>query len=116
MSRWRQTIDEQFHPYVVPQEHGAHVDTRWMSLADERGSGIVIAGDQPLTMTARADHDMALTAASTLAELDPAPTTEVHVDAVVRGLGTAACGPDVRPPFVVRPGRHRFTWSLGAAR
>ena len=116
VSRWSSTIDEQFHPYVVPQEHAAHTDTRWMSLVDERGSGIVVAGDRPLIMTARADHDQALTAASTLAGLDPAPTTEVHVDLAVRGLGTAACGPDVLDRFVVRPGRHRFSWTLGAAR
>ena len=62
------------------------------------------------------DHDATLTAASTLAELDPKPTIEVHVDSAVRGLGTAACGPDVLDRFVVGPGRHRFSWTIGAAR
>ena len=100
----------------MPQEHAAHVDTRWMTLADERGDGVLLAGEQPLIMTARADHDATLTAASTLAGLDPSPTTEVHIDTAVRGLGTAACGPDVLDRFVVRPGRYRFTWTLGASR
>ena len=116
VSRWTSTVDEQFHPYVVPQEHGAHTDARWMSLTDERGRGIVVAGQRPMVLTARADHDATLTAASTLAELDPEPTTEVHVDSAVRGLGTAACGPDVLDRFVVGPGRHRFSWTIGAAR
>jgi beta-galactosidase len=116
VSRWTSTVDEQFHPYVVPQEHGAHTDARWMSLTDERGSGIVVAGQRPMVLTARADHDVTLAAASTLAELDPEPTIEVHVDSVVRGLGTAACGPDVLDRFVVGPGRHRFSWTIGAAR
>jgi len=116
VSRWTSTVGEQFHPYVVPQEHGAHADARWMSLTDERGSGIVVAGQRPMVLTARADHDATLTAASTLAELDPEPTIEVHVDYAVRGLGTAACGPDVLARFVVGPGRHRFSWTIGAAR
>ena len=42
VSRWTSTIDEQFHPYVVPLEHGAHTDARWMALTDERGRGIVV--------------------------------------------------------------------------
>ncbi|MEM9466916.1 MAG: glycoside hydrolase family 2 TIM barrel-domain containing protein [Actinomycetota bacterium] len=116
VGRWSGTVAEQFHPYVVPQEHGAHVDTRWLSLADDAGAGLVLAGDRPLIMTARADHDATLTAASTLAGLDPSPTTEVHVDVAMRGLGTAACGPDVLDHFVVRPGRHRFGWTVGSAR
>ncbi|NDH11626.1 MAG: hypothetical protein EBY44_07870 [Actinobacteria bacterium] len=62
------------------------------------------------------EYDATLTAASTLAELDPEPTIEVHVDSAVRGLGTAACGPDVLDRFVVGPGRHRFSWTIGAAR
>ena len=116
VGRWSGSVADQFHPYVVPQEHAAHVDTRWLLLTDERGRGVVLAGERPLIMTARADHDATLTAASTLAGLDPSPTTEVHVDAAQRGLGTAACGPDVLDRFVVGPGRHRFVWTLGAAR
>ena len=116
VGRWSGPVSDQFHPYVVPQEHAAHVDTRWLSLTDERGDGVLLAGATPSIMTARADHDMALTAAATLAGLDPSTTTEVHIDAAVRGLGTAACGPDVLDRFVVRPGRHRFTWTLGASR
>ncbi len=116
VGRWSTTVADQFHPYVVPQEHAAHVDTRWMSLIDDAGDGVTLAGEGPLIMTARADHDAALTAASTLAGLDPSTTTEVHIDTAVRGLGTAACGPDVLERFVVRPGRHRFGWTLSGAR
>ncbi|MEM9204495.1 MAG: glycoside hydrolase family 2 TIM barrel-domain containing protein, partial [Actinomycetota bacterium] len=116
VGKWSTPVAEQFHPYVVPQEHAAHVDTRWMMLTDAQRDGVLLAGEQPLIMTARADHDVTLTAASTLAGLDPSTTTEVHIDTAVRGLGTAACGPDVLDRFVVRPGRHRFSWTLGASR
>lgn len=116
VGRWRSSVDEQFHPYVVPQEHAAHVDTRWLTLSRAGGRGLRLAADRPLIMTARSHHDRALTTAATLAELEPASTTEVHVDAAVRGLGTDACGPDTLPEFRVGAGRHRWTWYLGSTR
>ena len=112
VGRWRSSVLEQYHPFVVPQEHGAHLDTRWLTLTDEEGRGLMLAGDRWLTMTARPHHDTALAAARTLADLPEPSTTEVHVDLAIRGLGTAACGPDTEPEFRVRPGRHRWTWSL----
>ena len=29
-----------------------------------------------------------------------------------RGLGTASCGPDTLPRYVVRPGTFRWSWSI----
>ncbi|MFN3216073.1 MAG: glycoside hydrolase family 2 TIM barrel-domain containing protein [Acidimicrobiales bacterium] len=112
---WRSTVADQYHPYVVPQEYGAHVDTRWLEVTDRRGRGLRIAGDEPLVMTARPHTDAALTAATTIAELADAPVVDVHVDRAVRGLGTAACGPDTAPTHRVGSGRHRFVWRLGPA-
>lgn len=114
--RWTSTVDAQYHPYVVPQEHAAHVATRWMTLTSKRGRGLRIEGARPLVMTARSHHDADLTAAATLADLERAGTTEVHIDAAVRGLGTDACGPDTLPEFIVGAGSHRWSWYLGPAR
>jgi len=116
IGRWSSTVDAQYHPYVVPQEHAAHVATRWMTLRNKGGQGLRVEGGRPLVMTARSHHDAALTAAATLAELERAGTTEVHIDAAVRGLGTDACGPDTLPEFIVGAGSHRWTWYLGSAR
>lgn len=116
IGRWKSTVDEQYHPYVVPQEHAAHVDTRWLTLTGDGGRGLRVEGARPLVMTARSHHDAALTAAATLADLERAVTTEVHVDAAVRGLGTDACGPDTLPEYRIGAGTHRWTWYLGSAR
>jgi len=108
--RWTTTVTDQYHPYVVPQEYGAHVDTSWLTLTDGRGRGIRIASDQPLIITARPHTDEALEAATTLAELEPATTIEVHVDVAVRGLGTGACGPDTLSRYRVAGGSHAWSW------
>jgi len=116
VGRWESTVADQFHPYVVPQEHAAHVETRWLELTGSQGRGLRIVGAEPLIMTARSHHDAALTGAATLAELERAATTEVHVDAAMRGLGTDACGPDTLRAFRVGSGTHRWTWFLAPVR
>nr|WP_083332579.1 glycoside hydrolase family 2 TIM barrel-domain containing protein [Hyphomonas sp. Mor2] len=109
---WRSTVADQYHPYVRPQEYGAHEDTRWFRLLNEQGEGLQIALPKPLSFTARPHHVAALNDAETLAELQPGEATEVHIDVAMRGLGTAACGPDTLAPYRVGPGTYQFTWTL----
>ena len=35
LGRWNSTVDEQYHPYCYPQEHGNHHGTRSFSLTDQ---------------------------------------------------------------------------------
>ena len=112
---WTSTVDEQYHPFVVPQEHGAHADTRWFDLLDDAGSGLRFTMANAASFSARRHHDMALTSASTTAELamtDGPDTIEVHVDAAQRGLGTGACGPDADPDHRIGAGEHRWRFTI----
>lgn len=107
---WSSRVSEQYHPFVVPQEHGAHAETRWFTLTDRAGKGVRVSSGSPASFSARFEHDATLAEATTIAEVDPSDTIEVHVDAAVRGLGTAACGPDCLPEFRVGPGN--YEWSM----
>jgi len=109
---WRSSVAEQYHPYVRPQEYGAHEETRWFRLLDSDGSGLQIDLPTPRSMTVRPHHTADLNDAETLAELRTRETTEVHIDAALRGLGTAACGPDTLAPYLVGPGTYHFQWQL----
>jgi len=112
---WQSTVAKQFHPYVVPQEHGGHVNTRWFALGDQSGGARFDAVDQPFSFSARRHHDHALTAALNLAELpepDATQPTEVHIDAVMRGLGTGICGPDALPAHRITKRTHTWSWRL----
>lgn len=44
---YRQTADEQFYPYIRPQETGTKSDMRWWKQTYENGSGILITGKLP---------------------------------------------------------------------
>lgn len=114
MSVHSSTVGDQYHCFVVPQEHGAHVDTHWFELVDDTGAGVRISANNPFSFSARFHTDAALTAASTIAELDEtsADVIEVHIDIALRGLGTAACGPDVADQYRVGPGEYSIDWKL----
>ena len=109
---WQSTVDDQFHPYVVPQEHGAHLGCRWMHIGTAQGRGIRVEAVEPLIMTARPHHDYDLASATTLADLQRTATNEIHVDVAMRGVGTGACGPDVLPNYLIAGGTYQWKWSL----
>lgn len=121
LGRWSGRVADQYVPYVLPQEHGHHTDTRWFALTDgppaEGGAGVLVSSTdrlEPLGFSARHHHDADLYAASTTAELRMSPTIEVHVDLINRGLGTATCGPDTLAPYQVTGGSARWRWALRA--
>ncbi len=111
VGRWRGTVAEQFVPYVAPQEHGNHVDTRWFALWRSGGAGLLVELER---LSFSASHHTAddLYQARTLADLSPRDEVIVHVDAAVRGVGTGACGPDTLDRYLVRGGLHRWRWTV----
>jgi beta-galactosidase len=101
-------------PYIRPQENGGHADVRWIALRDEdeHGRGLRLSFDPPLQVSATHHRADALAAATHHEELRPAPETIVHLDVAHRGLGTASCGPDTLPAYLVGPGTYRWAWTL----
>jgi len=68
--------------------------------------------DRPRQVSATHFRAAELAAATHDVDLVPRPGTMVHLDAAHRGLGTASCGPDTLPEYLVGPGTYRWSWSL----
>ena len=49
---YRQTADEQFYPYIRPQETGTKGDIRWWEQTDGQGIGIKVTADKPFYASA----------------------------------------------------------------
>jgi len=109
--RWQHTVAELQTNYTHPQENGARRGVRHATVGLAEG---------PLTLTAvsaqvgRHEHDTfelsvrpwsdaALATAAHPHDLAPDGALWIHLDAAGHGLGTAACGPGVRPAEVLRP-------------
>ena len=125
VGRFTCEVDDTYVPYVMPQHHGTRGGLRWFTLTDPMrrggGAGVRVApsepGGAPQWFAARrlTDDDLwqavDTTSLPTASELRDRPVT-VYLDAALRGLGSASCGPDTADRFKVRPGLHRWSWTL----
>jgi len=111
VGRFTSTVTDQYVPYVMPQEHGLHVDTRRFALHDG-AVGVEIAGTEPFAFSASHYSAEDLTVATHDVDLAPRPEVIVHLDHRHRGLGTLSCGPDTLPEYRIGPGRYRWSWAL----
>ncbi|MBR3087114.1 MAG: DUF4981 domain-containing protein [Kiritimatiellae bacterium] len=110
---WESTVAEQYFPYIVPQEHGRHGETRWVELRDARGRGIrVEAIGSPFAFRATHLPDEALWRARHISELKPEEATTLYLESAARGLGTGSCGPDTSPQYQIHPGVYRLEYRI----
>ncbi|NOZ57711.1 MAG: DUF4981 domain-containing protein [Calditrichaeota bacterium] len=112
ISLWRSTVSQQVVPYVRPQETGNHEDVRWLALTDEGGSGLLIVGDEPLSVSALHYTANDLDKATHINELTPRKNVIVCLDARVLGLGNGSCGPGVLDRYLLKPNPVSFGFTL----
>jgi beta-galactosidase len=111
---WESGVDE--CPYLVPQEFGLRSECRWFEFIDTASGQVVrleTLGD-PLHVSATYHTAADLFAAATVSELHGRNELIVCVDAAHRGVGTASCGPDTLPQYLVPAGRCTFGYRLTA--
>ncbi|MFC8245946.1 glycoside hydrolase family 2 TIM barrel-domain containing protein [Streptomyces chartreusis] len=107
-------VEELFTPYLRPQESGGRHGVRRFALSAPDATGLAVALDEPRQISVTRYRAEDLTSAAHHDELVPRPGCVVHIDAAHRGLGTASCGPDTSPSYLVAPGVHRWSWTLRA--
>lgn len=106
------TVDEQYVPYVMPQENGSKTDVRWAALVNDAGLGLLAVCEPALeaSVSHYTAHD--LYAAAHTHELVRRDEVILNLDAVQCGLGGASCGPGTLPQYLVLPGTYRFAVRL----
>jgi len=109
---YQSTVTEQYVPYVMPQEHGHHTDTRWAALTDASGNGLRIDGQPLFEFSASHFSNADLFAAKHTYDLKPRPEVLLNLDVAQRGLGTASCGPDTLAQYKLLDTRYEFIYRL----
>ena len=118
VGRYQAQTGALFTPYLRPQESGGRSGVRWFALTDPAARGIPVARgiavhlDQPRQVSVTRYRAADLAEATHHGELLPRDGLVVHLDAAHRGLGTASCGPDTLPCYLVGPGAYRWSWTL----
>ena len=106
---YKQTVTEQFYPYIRPQETGTKTDLRWWRVLDRSGRGIEVISEAPFSASALHysietldDGPKKLQRHSH--ELDQEPLTSLCIDKVQMGLACedswgAIPRPEYRLPY-----------------
>ncbi|WP_308472610.1 glycoside hydrolase family 2 TIM barrel-domain containing protein [Mycetocola zhadangensis] len=105
LSRHQRPMNELVDPQVHPQEAGHRSDLRDLALSSPSTETIVrirrVHGDLGFSLRAWSPQELDLAAHPH--EL-PTPThAHLILDLAMHGLGSRSCGPDVRPPYQLRP-------------
>ena len=109
------TVGALFTPYVRPQESGGRHGMRWFALSGPAGRlGVHLDSDRRQVNVGRY-RAQDLDTARHHNELVPRPGCVVHLDAVHRGIGTASCGPDTLPAYLIGPGSYAWSWVLSTS-
>jgi beta-galactosidase/beta-glucuronidase len=99
IDRFSMPVDRLHTPYVVPQENGNRSGVRWVALQDAKGRGLRVSGSPDFNFSAHRCTPEDLTDALHVDDVPRRAFVTLNLDACQRGLGSAACGPDVRREY-----------------
>ena len=88
LGTWNSTVENMMVQYIYPQENGNRTDVRWIKLKDAKGKGILVKGEQPLSVSMWNTTQQQLNDSKHIGEpqvLDGAVT--VNIDLVQAGVG-----------------------------
>ncbi|MEM3545756.1 MAG: glycoside hydrolase family 2 TIM barrel-domain containing protein [Candidatus Bathyarchaeia archaeon] len=106
------TVDEQYVPYIKPQENGNKTDVRWASLTNDSGFGLLIVGMPLIEVSAHHYTIEDFEKAKHTYELKRRDDITLNIDYKQSGLGGGSCGPDTLPQYLVKPEHAHFAVRL----
>ena len=108
----RQRVADQLPPYVRPQECGHRTQTRWLTLTDVAGTGLLAVADPLMGFNALPVRTEDLEAADHPPELPKRDEVELHLDHKHCGLGSQSCGPGPLAQYLIPAEIMRFAFRL----
>lgn len=112
IGHYASAVSKQYVSYIMPQEHGHKTDVRWLTLCDQDGQGIKVEGFPTFEFSASHYSTDDLYSARHTYELTPRPEIWLNIDASMRGLGTASCGPDTLDQYRLLKSKYEFKFTL----
>lgn len=115
---YRQSVDEQFYPYIRPQETGTKTDIRWWKLLNAAGHGLQIVADAPFSASAlhytiKSLDDGIDKAQRHSPEVKQSDLTNLCIDKIQMGLGCIdSWGAWPLPQYQIPYGDYEFSFIL----
>ena len=107
---WNNTVNGMTEEYIKPQSMGERCDVKWVTFTDDKGEGIRIRTGNSLSFSALHYMDEELWQTKYKHELNKIYRPEIilHLDAAMRGLGNASCGPGPLPKYELQEKNYSY--------
>lgn len=124
---YESTVDDQYVPYIRPQENGYKTDTRWLTLTDENGTGLLVSGNPLICFAALKNiHDDfespgklsqyrkdAKTANTHTIDVKPRELVNLNIDLGQMGVGgDDSWGAEIHPKYRLLEKKYEYSFRL----
>ncbi len=109
---WQSDVDGLFTNYIFPQENGNRHQTRWATLTNVSGAGLLVIGQPRFDFSAHWYDTLDLDHARHTTDLVKRPYVTLNLDMAQNGLGSNSCGPGVLPAYELQPKAFDFALRL----
>ena len=110
--QFKDTVDNMYTPYILPQENGSRCEVSWTSLRDADGNGIMIIAPETMQFTVSRFSAQQMYEAKHTNELKSENCVYLYLDYAQRGLGTRSCGPDTMDKYKLSSGIFHFDFIM----
>jgi beta-galactosidase len=87
---YQSTADQEYVPYILPQDYGNHSDVRWVSLQNDSGHGIRVSAGDLMNFSYQKYSTDNLSRAVYTYQLEEADVNTLNIDFEVSGVGGTA--------------------------
>jgi beta-galactosidase len=124
---YESSVDDQYVPYVRPQENGYKTDTRWLTLTDDNGYGLLVSGEPVFCFAALKNiHDDfespgnlsqyrkdAKTANKHVNDVKPRDLVNLNVDLGQMGVGgDDSWGAEIHPQYRLPGNKYEYSFRM----
>jgi len=107
---YKTNVDDDYVPYIIPQDYGNRCDVRWFRLSNEKGSGLSISSKELFHFSVQKYSTDKLDRAHYPFQLKEEEVITLNLDHQVSGVGGTANS--VLNPYRVSPGEFEFAFRI----
>ena len=107
---YRTTVEEDYVPYIIPQDYGNRCDVHWFRLRNGEGQGLQVSSAEPFSFSAQKYTTDNLDRSHYTFQLKEEDVVTLNLDHRVSGVGGTANS--VLNPYRVAPGEFEFTFTI----